>query len=431
MKILSHIQCAITAMFFVAAASSSVAEESMYGSFVYNSDIPNALFFMDSIKDGDDFELRKALRNHDIDSIVLASPGGSVWAGLSMAGIIFDKKLRVYVPPKGVCASACSFMFFGGNERLNEGELGVHQFASSDSSKTANTIKTQAQSQFTVSEIIGFLNEFDTPRFVLERMFQDRKMYWFNAEETKLLNSKEFTLDAVVQSAIAKYASVRVKSAEDEVIQKPKYTEKELIGLIQQRLNELGCNAGVADGIWGKRSRAAAIVFAKKAGLPTSGDNLISETFFEALANAAVGFCPKPKTKPQPTTPKVKAPAAVVTSAKSNLAYECNRLLLVPDGFTDRAAAESWYPKETWLVYRPDGSYSASLYGTSAKRTKNDIKFGRSTTRNAGGETIVIRHENQDLKKSRLEIRITWPGYKPNMPTVYSCGPGKDTSWWP
>ena len=72
------------------------------------------------------------------------------------------------MPPKGICASnACSFMFFGGNERLSEGELGVHQFASSDPSKTANAVKTQAQSQFTVSEIIGFLNEFDTPRFVL------------------------------------------------------------------------------------------------------------------------------------------------------------------------------------------------------------------------------------------------------------------------
>ncbi len=135
---------------------------------------------MSLINNGDDFELRKALRNHEIDTIVLASPGGSVWAGLSMAGIIFDKKLRVYIPPKEVCASACSFMFFGGSERLNHGELGVHQLASPDASKKEVAGKTQAQSQFTVSEIIGFLNEFNTPRFVLERMFEDRQIYWFN-----------------------------------------------------------------------------------------------------------------------------------------------------------------------------------------------------------------------------------------------------------
>ena len=127
-----------------------------------------------------------------------------------MAGIIFDKKLRVYVPPKGVCASACSFMFFWGNERLNHGKLGVHQFASSDASKKEVAGKTQAQSQFTVSEIIGFLNEFNTPRFVLERMFEDRQMYWFNDEETDQLNSKEFTLNQATQSSISGYIAEKI-----------------------------------------------------------------------------------------------------------------------------------------------------------------------------------------------------------------------------
>ena len=54
------------------------AEERRYGSFIYNSKIPNALFFKSLINNGDDFELRKTLRNHEIDTIVLASPGGSV-----------------------------------------------------------------------------------------------------------------------------------------------------------------------------------------------------------------------------------------------------------------------------------------------------------------------------------------------------------------
>ena len=285
----------LVAVLIAAGCGSASAGERLYGSFIYNSDIPNALFFMDEIKNGDDFELRKALRNHDIDTIILASPGGSVWAGLSMAGIIFDKKLRVYVPPKGVCASACSFMFFGGNERLSEGELGVHQFASSDSSKTANAVKTQAQSQFTVSEIIGFLNEFDTPRFVLERMFEDREMYWFNEDETSLLNSGAFTLEPETKSVVSKYASKKLKESEAAEAAKPQYSEKELIALIQKRLNEIGCSAGVADGIWGRRTNAAAVLFANKMGLPTSSSDLITEAFFDALANAKVGTCPKPK----------------------------------------------------------------------------------------------------------------------------------------
>ena len=267
------------------------AEERSYGSLIHTSDIPNALFFMDAIRDGDDFELRKALRNHDIETIVLASPGGSVWAALSMAGIIFDKKLRVMVPPKSICASACSYMFFGGAERLSEGKLGVHQFASIDQKETANAIKTQAQSQFTVSEIIGFLNEFNTPRFVFERMFEDREMYWFNSEERALLNSTEFSLEPKVQSDISKYASAKSSTSKAEVSYQPKYTVKELVALIQQRLNEIGCSAGVADGVWGRKTQEAAIQFAKKAGLSTLADDLISEPFFEALAGAKDGFC--------------------------------------------------------------------------------------------------------------------------------------------
>ena len=292
MKNLSFLKSGLFALLLVIYTGVAFAEERRYGSFIYNSKIPNALFFMSLINNGDDFELRKALRNHEIDTIVLASPGGSVWAGLSMAGIIFDKKLRVYVPPKGVCASACSFMFFGGNERLNHGKLGVHQFASPDASKKELAGKTQAQSQFTVSEIIGFLNEFNTPRFVLERMFEDRQMYWFNDEETDQLNSKEFTLNQATQSSISGYIAEKIDAAAKEPA-RPDYSAEELITSIQERLNEIGCSAGVADGIWGHRTNAAAVLFASTVGLPTSQKDLISEAFLNALSNAKEGACPK------------------------------------------------------------------------------------------------------------------------------------------
>ncbi|MDA8768236.1 hypothetical protein N9N20_08790 [Planktomarina temperata] len=295
MKILGYMISCVVALLLASGSGNANAAERRYGSFIYNSDIPNALFFLEEIKRGDNFELRKALRNHDIDTIVLASPGGSVWAGLSMAGIIYDKKLRVYVPQKGICASACSFMFFGGNERLSEGELGVHQFASSDESKTAIAVETQAQSQFTVSEIIGFLNEFETPRFVLERMFEDRAMYWFNSEEITLLNSAQFTMDLNSLSDVSNYTSEKLFDVKAEAPSNSTYSVKELISLIQKRLNEIGCFAGSADGVWGQQTNAAAVEFAKKSGLPTSADDLISETFFDALVNAKEGFCSEPR----------------------------------------------------------------------------------------------------------------------------------------
>ena len=67
------------------------------------------------------FSLRKALRNHEINTIVLASPGGLVMEEVGVGGIIFDKGLDVYVPEKATCASSCAFMFFTGKkEKLEE-----------------------------------------------------------------------------------------------------------------------------------------------------------------------------------------------------------------------------------------------------------------------------------------------------------------------
>lgn len=74
---------------------------------------------------------------------------------------------------------------------------------------------------------------------------------------------------------------------------RPDYSAEELITLIQNRLNEIGCSAGVADGIWGNKTNAAAVLFASTVGLPTAHKDLISEAFLNALSNAKEGTCPK------------------------------------------------------------------------------------------------------------------------------------------
>jgi len=168
---------------------------SFYGSFLHSEKVPNALFFFGDVEKSDSFEFRKALRNHEVDLIVLSSPGGLVWEGLSIAGIIHDKQLDTYVPKnslkqKGNCASACSFMFFAEANRQVNGKLGVHQFFSGDSSKKAEVGDTQRTAQFTVSEIIGFLNEFETPPWVFERMFQQSEMYYFKESELLQLETE-------------------------------------------------------------------------------------------------------------------------------------------------------------------------------------------------------------------------------------------------
>lgn len=271
------------------------AEGQRYGSFVFYPEIPSTLFFTKPIQAEDSFELRKALRNHDIKNIVLASPGGLVFEGLQMAGIIFDKELRTYVPRGTKCASACSFMFFAGFQKLADGDLGVHQMSVSDRGEKVAIGQTQYQTQFTVSEIIGFLNEFGTPAFVYERMFEDLEMYWFNPVELLELNSPTFEMEDDLKRQITKYVITELqtdakKKSEDAA---QKLSKVELIAIVQEKLNRIGCNAGVADGVWGKKTEKAALRFAKLANLSTNQSDLLTDEFIKKLAEAPVGFCPK------------------------------------------------------------------------------------------------------------------------------------------
>jgi ATP-dependent protease ClpP protease subunit len=185
---------------------------SFYGSFLHSENIPSALFLFGDIEKLDGFEFRKALRNHKISLIVLSSPGGLVWEGLSIAGIVHDKGLNTYIPKnslkgQGICASACSFMFFAGKNRAASGKLGVHQFYSGDSEKKAEVGDTQKAAQFTVSEIIGFLNEFETPPWVFERMFQQSEMYYFKESELLQLETETTELQRAAYGRVEAFIS--------------------------------------------------------------------------------------------------------------------------------------------------------------------------------------------------------------------------------
>lgn len=295
----------------LAPAGENSSDVEFYGSFLHSDEIPNALFFFSEIRRNDSFELRKALRTHEIDTIVLSSPGGSVFEGLQMAGIIFDKQLRTYVPKDalggvGNCASACSFMFLAGKERKVDGNLGVHQFVSIDAAKTQKVGETQQLSQFTVSEIIGFLNEFDTPPFVYERMFQQKEMYYFSISELEQLEaSKEVFSSEFVERLALLISSLNNKVSEKAAqVQSPKtinpanpikkqkplmpkietdVADKNTIKKIQAELNRLGCNAGKADGIIGRKTRQALDRFSKVTGKKNDYSVLSNLRFYEEL----------------------------------------------------------------------------------------------------------------------------------------------------
>ncbi len=312
----------ILALFFLLMPTSIAASDddpfniTFYGSFLHTKDVPSALFFFRPIKEFDMFELRRALRNHQIDIVVLGSDGGDIWEGLRMAGVIYDKGIATYVPefpelPNEMgCYSACAYMFFGGKIRNAKGVLAVHQmgYYGSDRDQSKEKVSdVQQGTQFTVSEIIGFLNEFETPPFVYERMFRSREFYEFDYDEKEKLSSRgdEISLEKIarIDSFIRDYFSYlqELIKAEEEATQSKaaEVSEEEnlkfAVAEIQKLLNEAGCNAGVADGVWGRKTQAAAVLFAKTARLPFEDEELISDQFIESLKKAPSNFCPKPK----------------------------------------------------------------------------------------------------------------------------------------
>lgn len=158
-------------------------EAQLYGPGVIFNENPGAYLLVGEIAENDFFSIRRYIRENEVDYFVLSSPGGSVWDALQIAAMVRDLEIPVLVPRNATCASACSFIFFGGSPRFAEGALGVHQFSSNEGSGN------ETSAQFAASEIISFLNEFNTPPFVYERMFRTQELYFFNEDELTQLST--------------------------------------------------------------------------------------------------------------------------------------------------------------------------------------------------------------------------------------------------
>jgi len=239
-------------------ASSGASKESLeqveyseYGAYLHFDQLPKVLFLRDSIRDGDIFDFRRALRKHpSISALVLDSEGGLVREALLIAGVVSDRGMTTYVPTGALCSSACSFIYFAGKSRLVKGALGVHQFSNADNTKRDNVNEVQQNTQYTTSEIIGFLNAFDTPVFVYEEMFASSKMYYFTKDEQIKLSSHESL--ATLTSVDTFMGNLR-QEAESQELKQRIYIIKSL----QTELKRLGCYDGLVDGAIGSSTEKA------------------------------------------------------------------------------------------------------------------------------------------------------------------------------
>jgi len=161
--------------------------------FFYFDELEGVLFLDGDIEKGMYTNFRQAITENKIHTIVLSSLGGNVEEGLNIAGTVFDKGIKTYIPKGYECYSACSFIFFAGSEKYALGKLGVHQAAYADDiSKekiAVGVVKTI--SQISTADILLRLGEFNTPRFVEQRMLRTapEDMYIFNQTELNKLGN--------------------------------------------------------------------------------------------------------------------------------------------------------------------------------------------------------------------------------------------------
>lgn len=188
-------QALIAVLLLVALSVSAAAQASFgqLGAFYLPDDEPTTILLVGEITPATPFDLNNALRKRPgARKLVLASPGGNVYAALTMAQEIFDRGLATEVPEKLGCYSACAFVFFAGRPRQADGELGVHQISGSSNFDVASA-------QYTVSDIIETLAMFDVSPAVIATMFRTSagSMYVFSPEELR-----DFAINTVLPEVV-------------------------------------------------------------------------------------------------------------------------------------------------------------------------------------------------------------------------------------
>lgn len=261
-----------------------------YGKTYHTALLPKVIFFIGEIEDGDEQGFRRALRSHDVDTVVLLSGGGLIYNGLGLANIIFDNNLTTYIPAGKLCASACSFMFFAGNPKVAHGRLGVHQFYAEDDKKKVEIGKVQKGTQLLVADIIRNLTDFGTPPYVFSKMFSTSGMYFFSEEEKRSFSdSNKISPETVAR--INEVLSYFIKDIDDELNDvvlngMPQGVKSRLI---QLELLRIGCMQGPVDGVQGEATKAAIQLLSSKRGSNLSA--LKFSDLFRSLNNTKQEAC--------------------------------------------------------------------------------------------------------------------------------------------
>ena len=227
--------------------------------FLYFNNLDGVLFLTGSIEKGMYTIFRQAITENKIHTIVLNSSGGDVDEGLNIAGTIFDKEIKTYIPEGYKCYSACSFIFFAGSEKYALGELGVHQAAYADdiSKEKAAIGAIDQQSQKSTADILLRLGEFNTPRFVEQRMLRTAPgdMYIFNETELNKLGNLD----------VSNNNKALFKDIDEFIADFQKYyAEQDCDNDVKKCTSTQLCQRAAANKSWNKGTNATKYVIAAK-----------------------------------------------------------------------------------------------------------------------------------------------------------------------
>ena len=153
-----------------------------YEPFLYDTETPEVLRLEGAINHRAAVLFKLALNDFPkVTTLSLSSEGGSVYAALPAAYDVRVAGLKTVIPEDATCASACSYLFFAGAERMAEGRLGVHQIATSSDSLS--------DGQVTLGDIFKAFEDFGVPTSVISRMMRTPadSMYLFDPAEMERL----------------------------------------------------------------------------------------------------------------------------------------------------------------------------------------------------------------------------------------------------
>ena len=121
--------------------------------------------------------------------------------------------------------------------------------------------------------------------------------------------------------------------------------------------------------------------------------------------------------------------AGLTTVASAITLYECERNYLSTNGFTNRAAADSWFPKEQWVVFAKDKA--GTIYGEQTDWPASQKKHGVVNV-TSGGNFIRLQVKEPSISNAEtiMTVALHSPGYKTPNPTRYTCT-SRETNWYP